>query len=429
MILFTPDGREITRLPGEVDADQYMRVLAMGMNAARPVKETLAAALAADATKGGKALTPEDWRMLAYYSWITDDGELLPKERVAPTLARLAKACPADQRETGVRLGLQALSAAATAKDAKPRNDPAAVLLVRQVITDPASTRENFDLITYNAGKIAAAITLPKSAERAGLVTAWDGALDRLAADASLSTADRLTALGARVELARLDDGKAPLPAALQQRLRDDVARADRETTDVYARQAVISNAAEVLAEAGMLDESDALLTAELTRSHSPYYFMLGLAANAKKRGDKAAALEWHAKAWTAATGAATRLQWGASYLNALVELAPQDSARIEDVAARVIGELDPVPDTFYDRNRRALERIGKKLAAWNKSGSHNDALRRLATQMGSVCAKLPADDPARATCGAVLRQPRAGRRLILPETRPATRHRTHRPP
>ena len=108
--------------------------------------------------------------MLAYYSWLTDDGELLPKERVAPTLARLAKACPADQRETGVRLGLQALSAAATAKDAKPRNDPAAVLLVRQVTSDPASTRENFDLLTYNAGKIAAAVTLPKSAERGTLV-------------------------------------------------------------------------------------------------------------------------------------------------------------------------------------------------------------------------------------------------------------------
>jgi thioredoxin-related protein len=38
MILFTPDGSEITRLPGEVDADQYMRVLAMGMNGARPIR-------------------------------------------------------------------------------------------------------------------------------------------------------------------------------------------------------------------------------------------------------------------------------------------------------------------------------------------------------------------------------------------------------
>ena len=55
MVLFTPDGTEITRLPGEVDADQYMRVLAMGMNGARPVKATLAAALAADAGGRGHA--------------------------------------------------------------------------------------------------------------------------------------------------------------------------------------------------------------------------------------------------------------------------------------------------------------------------------------------------------------------------------------
>src|SRR4029453_1363512 len=94
MVLFTPDGKEITRLPGEVDADQYMRVLAMGMNGARPVKETLAAAL----TPGSESkLAPEDWRMLAYYSWITDDATLVAKDKLPDTLARIAKACPSDQ--------------------------------------------------------------------------------------------------------------------------------------------------------------------------------------------------------------------------------------------------------------------------------------------------------------------------------------------
>ena len=66
MILLKPGGTEITRLPGEVDAEQYMRVLTLGMNGARPVKQTLAAALAHDGAK----LTPEDWRMLAYYSFV-----------------------------------------------------------------------------------------------------------------------------------------------------------------------------------------------------------------------------------------------------------------------------------------------------------------------------------------------------------------------
>ena len=45
MVLFTPDGVEITRLPGEVDPDRYMKVLTEGMNGAQPVKATLAAAL------------------------------------------------------------------------------------------------------------------------------------------------------------------------------------------------------------------------------------------------------------------------------------------------------------------------------------------------------------------------------------------------
>src|SRR2546429_8648086 len=65
MILLKPDGTEITRLPGEADAEQYIRVLSMGINGARPVKETLSAALD---TRGAAAkLSSDDWRMLAYY--------------------------------------------------------------------------------------------------------------------------------------------------------------------------------------------------------------------------------------------------------------------------------------------------------------------------------------------------------------------------
>ena len=66
-----------------------------------------------------------------------------------------------------------------------------------------------------------------------------------------------------------------------------------------------------------------------------------------------------------------------------------------------MIGELDPTPDTFYERNRRALERMGEKLAAWNKDRRHEDSVERIRAQMAGVCAKLPAADPARATCGA----------------------------
>ncbi len=402
MILFKPDGREITRLPGEVEVDQYMRVLAMGMNGARPVKETLAAALSPGAS--APALSADDWRMLAYYSWDTDENRLVAAKELAPTLQRLATACPGSQPDTATRLRLRAWVAAATAKDAKSRDHKAAAAEINRVLTDERLARENFDLLTYYGDKVVGHVTLPRSAARTELAARWDKALERFIADPGVSTADRLSALDGRVALAKLDAPKAALPEALLQNVRDQVARADRETTDPYARQSVISAAADTLSDADLMSASDALLEAELKRSHSPYYFMLGLAANAKKRGDKAAALDWEQKAYTAADGPATRLQWGVHYVNALIELAPQDDARIEHAAKSVIGELDPTPDTFYERNRRALERMGGKLDAWNGRHRHDAALARIHAQMDAVCAKLPSTDPARSTCDGVMR-------------------------
>lgn len=402
MILFTPDGGEITRLPGEVEVDQYMRVLAMGMNGARPVKETLAAALSPGA--GASTLSADDWRMLAYYSWDTDENTLVAAKALSPTLDRLAKACPATQPDTAARLRLRALVAAATAKDVKPREDKAAAADLRRLLADPRLARENFDLLIYYADKVVAYITPPKTAARAELAADWNAVLERFIADPAISTADRLSAVSGRVALAKVDAPKGALPDPLLQTVRDQVARADRETTDPYARQAVISAAADALSDADLMQASDALLEAELKRSHSPYYFMLDLAANAKKRGDKAAALDWDQKAYTAADGPATRLQWGVHYVNALIELAPQDEARIEHAAKSVIGELDPTPDTFYERNRRGLERMGGKLAVWNAQRRHEPAMARIRAQMAAVCAKLPAADPARATCDGVMR-------------------------
>ena len=403
MILFTSDGREITRLPGEVDAEQYMRVLALGMSDTRPVKETLAAALGRAGSKHAAKLTADDWRMLAYYSWEVDEQQLVPRPQLSSTLQRLARACPADQPDSATRLELQAIAVAATEKGVKPTPNAAATARLMTVLGDAQVARANFDTLTEYPGEIVGFVTTAKSPERARLVAAWTAALDRLASDATLSTADRLTAITGEVALAKLDGGKKSLPAPLLDKVREQVARADRTINDPYARQAVISAAADALTEAGLLDESDVLLKAELKRSHSPYYFMVDLAENAKKRGDKSAALEWYAQSYAAAEGPATRLQWGVRYVNALTELAPQDTDRVEQAAKSVISELDPTPDTFYERNLRGLERMGTKLSAWGKDPAQAAALARIRAQMSDVCSKLPSTDPVRAKCNSAL--------------------------
>ena len=72
MILFRPDGTEITRLPGGVDIERYAKILDVALADARPVKDILAAA-----TSGGE-VTRNDWQLLAYYDWPTDNGRIIP---------------------------------------------------------------------------------------------------------------------------------------------------------------------------------------------------------------------------------------------------------------------------------------------------------------------------------------------------------------
>ena len=203
-------------------------------------------------------------------------------------------------------------------------------------------------------------------------------------------------ALLGKVSLARPEGKDAPLPTALLEEVKAEAARADREITDLDERQAVITLTGAVLARAGLLDESDALLKAELARSHSPYYYMSQLASNAKKRGTpegKAAAIDWSKQAYDRATGTSTRLRWGGSYVNTLLELAPKDVARIEQATGQVLGEVKPDAVQLTGNNRAALERISKRVVAWNKDGSHDDVLARLSGSLKDKCGSPSAVD------------------------------------
>ncbi len=415
MVLFRPDGTEITRLPGEADPERYLQVLTLGMSA-RPVRATLKTALG-----DGRGLTEGDWRMLAWYSWDTDDQQLVPTAEVAPTLQKLAAHCPARFADTHARLTMKTAAAVGdvpTTSSAPPApvvelDRKSALAEVEGVLAQPRTARENFDMLTNAMPEIVRATTLTATPERRRLLAEADRVLARLAADTSLSNTDRLSATTARVQLLRIDEPSSAgatftpaftLPRPMRDEVQAEVARADRESGNPLERQTVINAAADLLTTAGLLDESDALLKAELPRSHSPYYFMLDLASNAKKRGDQVAALDWYAKAWDAAKGPATRLQWGATYLNALVDLSPDDGVRIEKTADGILGEVEPVASSFDGRNRKSLGRLSKKVAEWGATGDHRDAAIRIAAASRKLCDRLPATAPERAQCGDLLR-------------------------
>ena len=412
MVLFNADGKEVTRLPGEVEPARYTEVLTLGMNASRPVGALLADALAHPA-----ALAPSDWRLLAFYSWETDQQQVIGKDKLPATMRALAAACPdSTAPEAAMRLRLKALAFADGKAPAKV--DAATRAAVLALLADPAKTREQTDMVSNYASEIVRAMSAKGSAERKTLVAAFDGALERLVTDTTLSRADRTQALIARVDLVRIDEpeessakpaaprAKPHLPDALVAEVREHVARVDREITDGYERQAVITAAAYLLERAGLGDESDALLKANLAKSHSPYYLMSELAVNAKKRGDKAEALRWYREAYDKSEGPATRLQWGASYIAALVELAPNDEQAIEAATTQLWSEAAAQPDAFYMRSGRSLQKVGEKLQTWNKRGAHRAAMARMEIKLGELCTAPTRSDDEHATCRKLLAAP-----------------------
>ena len=402
VVLFGPDGQEITRLPGEVDAPQVMAVLQAGLAAGRPVKALLADAL------GARPLSTNEWRSLAFYSWETDEQQLISKADLPGTLARLAAASPAADAATGDRLWLKALAASDDGQGVKP--DAALRARVTRMLADPALARAQMD--TFSGSDAAAMVRVLEpegSAGRAPLAASFDTALRRLQADATLSRGDRMSALHGRVELARLELPKeaaqVQLPAPLLKDVREHVARDDREITDGYERQAVITYAAGVLGRAGLWGESDALLKANLGKSHSPYYLMSQLGGNARKLGRVDEALSWYAQSFDKSEGPATRLQWGSGYLTALVDLAPQDAERIEKTAGQLLAEAARDSGAFEGRSVRSLQRMSGKLLSWSGDKAPQRAvLRRLQAQLDGICPKVEAADGQRAACQALLK-------------------------
>ena len=400
VVLFKADGTEITRLPGEADAPQVMAVLQLGLAGGRPVKAVLADALA------GKPLPGNDWRLLAFYSWETDEQQRVPRTDLPGVLVRLAAASPAADTETTTRLWLKALAASDEGQGV--RADAALRERVQRVLADPLQTRAQMDVLSGGAADIVRALEAEDAPGRAPLVAAFETALRRLEADPTLSRGDRLGALVARIDLARLDltgdTVQVALPESLLKDVREHVARADREITDGYERQAVITAAAYALGRAGLWADSEALLKSNLAKSHSPYYLMSQLGGNARKLGHKDEALRWYEQAFDKSEGPATRLQWGASYLTALIELAPQDGARIEKAAAQLLAEAGRDAGAFAGRSMRSLQRAGGKLASWGADGQAATVLRRLQAQWGGICAKAAAAEGQRAACAGLLK-------------------------
>ncbi|MYM25468.1 thiol reductase thioredoxin [Duganella sp. FT135W] len=340
LVLFAPDGGEITRLPCELDGELFVAAFdtALAVHAAG----SLAAAALEAALSGSRTLSAGEWSLLSHYSWDTDEGQLLGARALAPTLPALAAA--STDADAAARLGLHAQLASGA-------GDAAALLAL---LADARLARSNMDIFN-NSG-----LNLIKIASRREeLAAALGSVAAQWADDFWLSSPDRLMAVRLQMRLARLLAPSEGLQALVRERVEEALA----ESTDPYERHTLVNTAVSALNDAGLSAQAEQVLLAELPRSHSPYYFMLSLAASAKRRNDMAGVLGWYGKAWQASVGPATRLQWGVTYLSSLIDLSPQDTARIEQAAQGLLADVAAAgADAHQQRNLGQLQKLMPKL-------------------------------------------------------------------
>jgi thiol-disulfide isomerase/thioredoxin len=383
VVILRPDQQEITRLSGGMDLSLYAGLLDGALNDLRPMAEVIAAA------KAHTRLSPNDCQRLAYYGW--DLGDFSESERLslAAGLARAAAPCAISNPIEGARLTIASASLKAT---------PKTVTRVIAIVENPSIAPRVADILEGLDSGFFKAVQARGRGVGKPFLAAWTRTMNEAASDPAVIDADRLAAVAARLAAVKAFAKDKRVPDDIAGEGRALVAATLARKFDPYVRAGIVNAASDIYEQLGDTDAEYAMVKAELATARAPYYYMADLGVIEEKRGHAAAALAWYERAYKESIGVATRFQWGARYLSALLRLAPTDHARIRDTGIAVLGELDG-PDRIQARTRSGLEKLDKRLKQWNSQHRYDADIQALHARMNATCGKLPDSDGGRDSC------------------------------
>jgi protein disulfide-isomerase len=357
LLLLDSTGNELLRIDESVELGEFTAALRSALAANRSQTDAVARALAGQATE-------DDWTMLADGAWdapTSADGatrlklfEACPPSfetqralLAAKILESAAATPPADLIATAIRSNAEALIDAMFASDA-------AIFAARSTIA--SSSREIFTWLFPSLSDI----------RRAPVAERWTKAARWLATNESASASIRMLAAAPEVELWLAQNPGGVLPNAMLRRVREAVATADAAARTPEQRHAIISDAAELLAEAEDIGGARALLQKELLTTDTPWYYQSSLARIEQKAGHDAEALEWSAKARESVVGNASRLQWLVAdlLLNAKIQ-SPDQGRRVADLLSAYYDLAFRLPDGFSGRNAVRARSVARKESEW----------------------------------------------------------------
>ena len=420
VIVFSPTGDEVMRMPSTLPVDQYQEVLDAAMSSTRPVKVVLDEVM----TTGPSSAKAADLTTLAFYSWSQDTSVDLEPADMQAIFRRLYDETTADLEVERSRFLTQYLISAAAAQrqssdgdevdqigdDDLERLRPEAVQVLRNDDLRSANlvwvlyySTDTIDLLTPNPGP-----------DRDALIAAWQAAAAEIEDDPTLTVNDRLSAIMPQIALAKLasaaqageQDGTTwEASEEFKQHVRERVAWAADEVSAEGELQTTMNTMAYLLSGVGLESEAEALLAARMNDTVAPYYFMSWLGSIKEEAGDTTEALAWYRKAYESSTGRYSRFRWGSMYLRHLLELAPDDAPTIEEHSKEVLSELLALDDAFSGGNHSRLEGLERSYLDWSEEGERAATLAAVRDFVHAACDRFPTEgeDSQSARCWSFL--------------------------
>ena len=414
VIVFDADGREVTRIPSLLPFDRYAEVLAGALDATRPLAELLAAA----ETKGVAALPAPELNLLAFHAYNQNEGLDLDRARRQTIFTRFWRETPAERTIEKSRFLALALDALAEEVDADtppaplPEAERAELEAgLRQLLADPALRNVNLELVLYRAAGVVERLAPAPGEARRELVGAWTAAARAVESDETLTVNERLTALAPQLALETLglareaNGDRAPVPLALQERVRARIRWASALPHDEEEMQYLMDTMAGLLEEADLAGEAKQLLTDKLAETTAPYYYTGWLAGLEARAGRKPEAVALYREAWQGArassSGAAmTPFRWGSTYLRQATQLTPEATDAIAADAATILGDLLASPDAFSHGNWSRLQGVATALEKWRgDDAARARVVETVKSRVHAACGRFPAEGEDSAAC------------------------------
>ncbi|MCP4076649.1 MAG: thioredoxin family protein [Gammaproteobacteria bacterium] len=389
LMILSPAGKEVLRLsPGNSIAD-LVSTMNYTKNVWNPVSEVLAQAISSD------SIDPRKIQSLATYSWSQDKDVSDKADEYSAQLFQLEdKLKNTGLNKTRALIFMAALSIkleSLTEEQQLSKSDREKYKSrLEDILTTPELLKATMMSLAYSGDSLVKHLTenpeKNQTSERQSFINLYVYKMREYRNIKSLPFDRYYATFFPSIDLEENFDIKLEQDDKTQ--LTNYTSKTLPQTKDPKAREALVSDASYLLFKYGMQKQAKEMLESEIKITSNPHYLMSTLGYFEKQQGNPVKALEWYEKAYKAAKGPATKLQWYGSYVRNLIDLNPDDTQSIKSHVGTLLGKYTNMSDSFFGRNYRVLLSVKKSTNKWAKKNNETIWVETLKTQGLKRCSQ-----------------------------------------